>query len=386
MVTMLPEKKILEGVPEIKFYDGQGPCCPEDLSLPSVMRALMEYLGEEDFGCRTCRALKPGCKINCSYSFFTGVSGVAAFLSWKKGWEGDNVAYFYMAKDPCAAEKAVMCAAGYKMDGIEKLPGQDNEAIFRQRIIEEINQGRPVVAYGIVGPPEPAIITGYDQGADVLTGWSFFQKIPDFSAGLEFEPNGYFRKLDWFNDLISLMFIGEKQARPPLSEIYQDALRWMIEVSRTAAVFPQPDAPAWYRDRSTGLAAYDAWAEQLLEEDEFPQDDTLRFQRHDVHNSVVGILAEARWYGSQFLIQASNPDILHYSMTEDLQHAAACYAAEHDLMWKLWDLAGGNGNPEAFRKFAQPAVRQAMVPLILEAKHQDAQAASYIEKALAKNK
>jgi len=89
-------------------------------------------------------------------------------------------------------------------------------------------------------------------------------------------------------------------------------------------------------------------------------------------------------YGSQFLIQASDPDILHFRLTEDLLHAAACYAAEHDLMWKLWDLAGGNGNPDAYRLFADPIVRRQMVPIIHQAREKDAQAAEHIARAMAR--
>jgi hypothetical protein len=383
----MPLRCVLEGVPEVKFYDG-GPRCPEDLALPSVMRALMEYFDENDFGCRTCRAVQPGCKINCSYSFFVGVSGAASFLSWKKGWEGDNGALFYMSDDPAAPENWAFRAAGYATSylGKETVTSKDeSEArrLFRQRIVEQIRRGHPVVAYGVVGPPEPAIITGYDDGGDVLIGWSFFQKIPDFNAGVEFEPSGYFRKRDWFKDTEGLMFIGEKRARPPLKELYRDALQWMLKVARVPAVHPGADAPEWYRERANGIAAYQAWADQLLEEQEFPADEALRFQRHDVHNNAVGTVAEARWYGAQFLIQASDPDILHYAMAADLLHAAACYAAEHDLMWKVWDLAGGNGNPQAYQRFADPGVRRQMVPVILEAQRQDAMAADHIERALA---
>ena len=48
----------------------------------------------------------------------------------------------------------------------------------------------------------------------MLIGWSFFQGMPEFSAGLEFEPSGYFRKRDWFGDTESLVIIGEKGERP----------------------------------------------------------------------------------------------------------------------------------------------------------------------------
>ena len=62
-------------------------------------------------------------------------------------------------------------------------------------------------------------------------------------------------------------------------------------------------------------------------------------------------------------------------------HAAACYAAEHDLMWKIWDLAGGISNPDAYRAMADPAVRSAMADIIRQAREQDAIAADHIEQA-----
>jgi hypothetical protein len=379
----------LENVPRINFYEG-GPRCPEDLCIPSVLRALGEYFSEEEFGCRTCRAIQPGCKINCSYSFFVGVTGVGSYLSWKPGWNDSNAA-FYMSADPEAPERWGYRALGYAFEWVEKgenASPEENESDrtrYLQAIIESLEKGRPVVGYGVVGPPEPALITGYDEGGEVLIGWSFFQGIPGLNEGVELEPNGYFRKRDWFKDTHSLLIIGEKQERPPLSQIYKDALQWAVQVTRTPVVRPEPGAPAWYRGRSNGMAAYEAWANSLLQDEDYTNAAEPRLMElHDIHNSAVGQVAEARWYGSQFLVQASNPDILHYSMAEDLLHAAACYAAEHDLMWKLWDLAGGNGNPEAWKKFADPTVRRQMVPIIQEARNKDEQAIEHIERALAK--
>ena len=66
----------------------------------------------------------------------------------------------------------------------------------------------------------------------------------------------------------------------------------------------------------------------------------------------------------------------------EILHAAACYAAEHDLMWEIWELAGGIGNREAYRAMADPDVRRAMVDVIRQARDQDAQAAEHIERAL----
>lgn len=49
----------------------------------------------------------------------------------------------------------------------------------------------------------------FDEGGDVLIGWSYFQAAPEFSGNIEFEPSGYFSKRNWFADTESLVLIGE---------------------------------------------------------------------------------------------------------------------------------------------------------------------------------
>lgn len=381
MASLVTEtRKVLKGVPQVKFFDG-GPRCPEDIPLPSIMRALMEYLSEDEFGCRTCRAIQPGCQIPCSYAYFVGMTGAGAYFSWKKGWHEDNPAIFYLDPDAATVDRRAFQAAGYGWEYVLKEEGRDNEAVFRQRIIESIQRGMPVIAYGVIGPPEPCLITGFDDHGMTLTGWNFFQKM---TPGLALEPDGQFRKSEWFDATECLVIVGEKQALAPLKERYLDALQFAVKVTRTPIVRPESDAPEWYRERANGLAAYDAWMEHLQQDDDFPEDETVLKQRYDVHNGAAGQVAEARWYGSLFLIQASAPEVIHYNVTEDLLHAAACYAAEHDLMWQLWDLAGGIDNPEAYKLFADPKVRRQMVQVIQEARRQDETAIEHIEKALEK--
>jgi hypothetical protein len=71
-------------------------------------------------------------------------------------------------------------------------------------------------------------------------------------------------------------------------------------------------------------------------------------------------------------------------MAKALYQAAACYAAEHDLMWKIWDLLGGTGFSEVqVRNLAKAEIRRQIVPLILQAQAKDREAANYIERALA---
>jgi len=381
-----PVRSVLEGVPRVHFYEG-GVRCPEDIILPSVMRAMLEYLGEPDYGCKHCLAQNPQAKVLCAYSFLVGVSGAAAYLSWKEGWHGDNAAIFYMSADAAAPERRIFDAIGYEHEWVMKEPGRDDEARFRERIMASIERGMPVLGYGVIGPPEPSIIAGYDEGGDALIGWSFFQGFPEFNQGVEFEPSGYYRKHDWFVDTECLLVIGDKVDKPSLQETYRTALEWMLQVARTPMARPEPDAPEWYQQRHNGLAAYEAWADHLLRDEEWPTDDeaTLR-AHHQIHDHATGDLAEARWYGSVFMKDlaegyAGGPG--KRGTTAEILHAAACYAAEHDLMWEAWELTGGIGNPEAFRHMADSGVRRALADVVRRAREQDVRAVEHIERALA---
>ncbi len=370
-------------VPRVHFYEG-GKRCPEDLILPSCLRAIAEFFGEEDFGCKHCLAQTPNCKVNCSYSFLVGVSGAASFLSWKEGWHEDNSALAYLSRTPFEPERRIFAALGYEYDLIQKT-GSADEDLFRRSILESLQAGAPVLAYGVIGPPEPCIVTGYSPQDDALIGWNYFQNMPSFASGVSYEPGGEFHKTNWYADTHSLIVIHARRPHPPLKETYLKAFQWLAEVIRTPMVRPEADAPETFRLRHNGLAAYSAWAEHLLRDEDFKADDTTLRQHHAAHDFQVGNLAEARWYGSQFLIEAANPDFHPpFSLGEELYRAAGCYAGQHDLMWDLWNLAGGNGNPEAYLKFADPAIRRQMVPIILRARDKEVEALECLERAIAK--
>jgi hypothetical protein len=372
--SQTPERCVLESVPRIHFYEGP-PFCPEDICFPSALRACLEYLGDP-IGCKhTCPPTRG--LTSCGYSYLVGATGGAFALHWSPDWEMSNAIACLAAATDDAPYRRALESVGYGYELVHKVPGRDNEAVFRERIIASIAERRhPLIAFGVVGPPEAAIITGYDAcgnhaDGDVLIGWSFFQGMPEFNAGLEFEPSGYFRKRNWFEDSESLVIIGEKGESPKLADVYKEALRWNIEIARRPEVNGVPN----------GFAAYTAWAEALANDDNFPAGDeaTLR-HRHSLHEMSVGTVAENRWYGGQFLLEAA--DHVHYRQIEDLVVAAGRLAAEHDLMWQVWDAAGGNGNPDAWMHLADPAVRHRIVPLVLAAREKDIDAVAHLEHAL----
>jgi len=367
--SQTPERCVLEGVPRIHFYEGP-PFCPEDICFPSTLKTCLEYLGDP-IGCKHTTPPTRGLA-SCGYSYLVGTTGGAFALYWSPDWEMNNAIACLAAATDDAPYRRALESVGYACEIVRKAPGRDNEAVFRERIIASITQARrPVIAFGVVGPPEAAIIAGYDAGGDVLIGWSFFQGMPEFAVGLEFEPSGTFRKRNWFGSTESLVIIGEKGEAPKLAEAYKEALRWNIEAARRPEVNGIPN----------GWAAYTAWADALSRDENFPMGDepTLR-HRHGLHEMAVGTVAENRWYGGQFLLEAA--DHVHYSHVEDLFVAAGRLAAEHDLMWQVWDAAGGNGNPNAWARLAEPAVRRRIVPLILAARDKDMDAVAHLEHAV----
>ena len=243
--TLLSDRMVLGNVPQINFFEG-GPRCPEDICLPSILRAITEYINDPDYGCNKCPSHAPNCKVPCSYSFFVGVTGAAFFLSWKDGWHGDNLAPFYLDADAAAMEKHAFRALGYSFEFL--MPDQRDQ--FVPRIAKSLQRGMPVISYGIIGPPKSGLITGYDEGGNVILGWNFFQ---NFDQGIEKEPSGYYRKRDWVKDAQSLLIIGDQVTRPSLKDTYRVALEFGLKVARTPMVRPELDAPEWYQHRHNGL-------------------------------------------------------------------------------------------------------------------------------------
>jgi hypothetical protein len=359
-----PGRMVLEGVPKVGFgvVDGNVEMTP----FPACLRACLEYMGDDlgfGDGGRYPR--------DAVYAYLMGTTGAAFRLSWKPGWHGDNVASWLVSNDPSEIFRRGFAAAGYEQIPSGHLPDAEKEERFRSMVMQSIrDRGLPVIAHGVIGPPEEAIVAGYDEGGRVAIGWSFFQDRAIGRPGVEFEPSGYFRKRHWEADTWSLIVIGDKVGMPERREAYIDALQWALRVVRE---------PVRYGERHNGLAAYDAWAEHILKDDEVaagggPDDAFI------VHSDAVDVVAEGRYYASVFLRQAA--DVLPEAKDE-LLAAAECCKAEHDLMWRIWGEVGSNVPSEGTRReFLRPDVRRRIVPIVRQARDNDAEAAHHIEKAL----
>ena len=133
--------------------------------------------------------------------------------------------------------------------------------------------------------------------------------------------------------------------------------------------------------KKDGLAAYEAWARAISQDEEFMDKKVKELHhRYHVHMDASGTIAEGRWYAYQFLQRILEdgdcPKV-------EISKAAECYDSEHTLMWQLWGLVGGPGaSVKKAKLFKERDIRQKSAEIILQAKDQEEYATNLLELAL----
>jgi hypothetical protein len=380
--SVAPPRLVLEGVPRVGCWPSQNTSAPQDDLLPGALQAYLRFV--EDTTDYDRLSEEPGDKWHHVHEYLMGTSGHAFRLLWTDDWNfGGNPSFLAIAPNPLAPVRRAFDSIGYSCEVLLRAdfarswkaqgPISDDEAVYRGKIIESLGKGRPVIGIGVAGPPEPCLLTGYDEGGAVLLGWSGWQDDAEFRADVETDAaTGYFRKRNWFRDTRGIIVVGERAPRRPQLDIYRDTLTWGLGLMRAKEV----------QGRHAGQAAYQAWIDGLLQDDVFKGlDEKALKARYDMHWLSAGSLAEARAWGAPFLREIIP---LVPEAKADLEAAASCFDAEHDLVWATWEFTTPREGQTSLQRFADPGVRRRMVPLIRLMKEKDAEAAGHIERALAK--
>jgi hypothetical protein len=347
---MKDRKKILDVV-KVGFYGATGDNrSPEDFCLPACMTSLMQYLGEdigmENNGKHVTRH---------AYADFLTASGMAFGLLWHPEF-CMSCMDLTQVNEHNDTIKNVFNWAGYEYDILEKNTKGDNREDIKTRIIDQINRGIPVIAFGIIGPPECLIICGYDEGGDVLIGWSSFQE----EEHCEKEPNGMFCKRDWYDTLWKVVICGRKVGRKT---------NWKDVLVRGLSVMQKQECSHYL----AGSAAYDAWMEYVLNPELSKVDDTTLKSRHQLHHILVGNHAEARYYGHLSLKKFSD---------EETAKVADVFMNIHDTCWKVWGVLGEYGQEDVWIGFRDAEKRQEIARLLSQIKELDKTAVEHLQSAL----
>jgi hypothetical protein len=254
----------------------------------------------------------------------------------------------------------VFGAFGYEYSFLDNHAGAADEAALRDAIMAEVDAGRPALAIGVEGPEE-CLIAGYREGGKVLVGQSYFQQ----------DKQHYFEARDWYDKCSGLHVIGEKGDVPDPDDVLIDSLRWAVTMARTPEM----------SGRATGLAAYEAWAKDMLRDQDFPADDLDRVADN---NMSIGdnfmILFDARRAGARYLersaAQVGEEAAVH------LRAAAELMDRESSTVWAKRDICPYL-HPWNLEQIVDHDVRAELSDLILECRGLYAQAIEHIEQALA---
>lgn len=254
---------VLYGVPKVN-YGAFGGITP----LPVSMKAAANYMG-----------------IELDYSEAIVYCGMAFRLTWNETcWDGGNVGDIFTFDDPSKVFRCALESLGCEYNLIGR-SSTTKKSEFLNFIKAKIDKGIPVIARGVIGPPEAGIITGYRDNGDTLLGWSVFQDYPEFAANVRFDESGYYIAKQWWEnkDTNAVMSFGEITGeRFTVKTIVENAIEVMTP--RRKGKY----AKAGY--------AYDAWKKAMLDESQFKKDMviSLLVERLMCQGDAMDCLADGR--------------------------------------------------------------------------------------------
>lgn len=336
---------ILLGVPKVQY------CAEECTPFPSALKACLHYMGQD-----------------ISYSYLMAASGASFRLRWNTTcWDGGNVDIAFIYEDLNEAYRRSFKAAGRSFRLLER-QGSTTKDDFISFIKSEIDEGRPVIALGIIGPPEACIVTGYRDNGTTLLGWNFFQDNSEFAKDVEIDETGYFISKKWWGnpDTIAVMAIDEEEkAGTDLKGILQNACEILTKEK--------------IGDFAGGQEAFDVWARAISDDSQFPKGAVLPilFERLMCQGDAMDMLGEGRYYAANFMEWAAKQN---ESIKTKCLEAVRYFKEEAGMAHKMCELLGGwQRGEEQARKLADPLIRNEIAKLIGGAKKYEANACELLK-------
>jgi hypothetical protein len=259
-----------------------------DRLIPGVPR-LAQFIGDESY--LTCyvgslHAALHGMDRPRPYHDLLGLSGAGNRLSWRPGtWFPGNVDLATCEEPPFAPHQRVLTALGLRAEvrGCRDFPGLTppfvDEETARQEIVESLDRDLPVIALGIIGPPESCVVLGYEEDGERLIGWNYFQA----DEGLDAERP--FVTANWFAGLTGYLLLAEEADAPGRRASALAALRAVVDHAHRGEV----------RGARVGLAAWTAMLDQV-EHDDFSTCATLLPRDKQPEEDAFSATVQGRLY------------------------------------------------------------------------------------------
>ena len=340
---------ILYGVPKVEFTSGK--CTP----FPACLESALTYIGQRE---------------NCSYTWIMAASGAAFRFCWNAGkWDMSNSDIRNITpQNPWAIYERGYNAAGYKCNIIEKDKSTKSE--FVKYIIDNINNGNPVIALGLVGPPEACIITGYEKQGEHLLGWSYFQDCPEFSTNIKIDKSGYFISSNWWDNpsTMAVFTLGEYAEEMSLRDILQHI--YTILTMQSAGVY------------KTGQNAYESWANDISDDIAFRESNItpILLSRLFCQADAETMIGEGRYWGAQFFRQLGNK---YTHITELCFEVAGLLSETAGYAQQMTAIRRGDiQTEEAIVMLCEPGTRREIYTLIKKAQEQEKKTIPIIQRII----
>lgn len=321
----------------------------------AAMKSCLNYMGQQ-----------------IDYCDIMAITGAAFRLRWNtRYWDGGNVDIMNIYEDRYEAFRRAFKAAGRSFKILKRSESDKEE--FKQLIRSEIDEGRPVIAFGIIGPPEACLITGYREQGDTLLGWNCFQENQEFAKNVSIDESGYFVTDSWWENeyTTALITVGEKQE--PLSS-HKEILTNGIDIMKKECIVFYGKESEIIAEYAGGQKAYDCWAEAIADDKEFPDKAILPilYERIVCQNDAQDMVGEGRSYAACYLEKAAKEN----PQSEKLcKKAAEYFRKAAEATFKMNEFKGGYvQTEEVVRRFAEPEIRKQIVALIYKAKENEAKA------------
>ncbi len=248
---------------------------------------------------------------------------------------------------------------------------------FKKLIMREISEGRPVIALGVVGPPEASIIAGYKNNGDALLRWSFFQNSIEFTKGVTFDESGYFICSNWWENTEAVMSIGEEAGEQvAVKELLENAFQVL-----TTDIIKVSDGEwgAYFG----GQRAYNAWADAMSDDVNFPRDSQLPLliQHSMCFGDATVMVGEGRSYAAGYInwLGGQNPELSY-----ECKKCAENFLLAADCTNNMRTLIEGDNNEINIEKFSGKNTRMQIVELIKRAQQNEAKAGDFLKAIICK--
>ena len=358
-ITRTKDSCILYGVPKVAYsFEECTPFC-------TAMKACLNYLGQQ-----------------IDYAFIMAITGAAFRLRWNIScWDGGNVDIRNIYEDRYEAFRRAFAGAGRSFRRITREDSEKED--FIRFIKEELVEGRPVIAFGVVGPPEACLITGYRDDGNILLGWNCFQDNQEFAKNVTQDESGYFVTDGWWENesTIALIAVGERQeALASQKEILTNAIH-ILTTEKVAFYDKENKLLAEY---AGGQLAYDYWARRIEDDKEFPKGAILPilYERLVCQNDAAVMLGEGRYYAAAYLEQVEREVP---QLEKECKLAAQLLRRAAELGPKMSEVIGGCiQDEERIRCFEKPETRKELAVLIHRAKGFEAEATKVIREIVEK--